>query len=143
MEIVYRAPNNASETEAAAKIESDSLTTAWTQKQIEEIPDYGVYLIALDGKIVCGIASMYIIAGEGQIMNIAVNKDFRKRGIAFGLMKALEEKAKESNCDIITLEVANNNESAISLYKKCGYSAIGTRKGFYNGIDALIMEKNL
>ena len=127
----------------AAEIESISLSTAWSEKQIRESigNENSVYVVAVCGETVCGIGSMYCVAGEGQIMNIAVSPNFRRRGIAEGIMKFLDGEAVKRNCENITLEVAENNISALSLYEKCGYIAVGRRKGFYGGVDALIMEK--
>ena len=41
----------------------------------------------------------------------------------------------------ITLEVNENNLPAISLYKKYGFKEVAKRKGYYSGIDAILMEK--
>ncbi len=132
-----------SDAEKAAVIESESLSTAWSEKQIRDSinNDFAVYAVAVTENEVCGIGSIYCVAGEGQIMNIAVAKEYRRRGIAEGIMNFLDGEAIKRNCEIITLEVAENNLSARALYEKCGYTAVGRRKGFYGGVDALIMEK--
>ena len=41
----------------------------------------------------------------------------------------------------IILEVSDQNTSALNLYKKYNFIEINRRKGYYNGIDAIIMEK--
>ena len=130
---------------AASEIEKSCLDTAWSERQILETPDNpnATYIVAICENEICGIGSMYCVAGEGQIMNIAVSEKYRRRGIAEGIMQSLIESAVKNNCENITLEVAENNISAISLYKKCGYAVIARRKGFYKGTDALIMEKAL
>ena len=128
---------------SAAILEKESLRTAWSEKQISEIPENCVYLVCENGGEICGIASIYLVFGEGEIMNIAVSQKHRRKGLAFGLMSALEKEALDKNCENIILEVAVDNLSAISLYKKCGYAPVGTRKGFYKGVDAIIMEKKL
>ena len=127
----------------AAIVEAQSLSTAWSEKQIRESieNEFSVYAVAVTENEVCGIGSIYCVAGEGQIMNIAVAKEYRWRGIAEGIMQFLDGEAIKRNCEIITLEVAENNLSARALYEKCGYAAVGRRKGFYGGVDALIMEK--
>ena len=142
--IIFRLVTD-SDSEKAAIVESDSLSTAWSKKQIIDSinNDFAVYAVAVTENEVCGIGSMYCVAGEGQIMNIAVSEEYRRRGIAEGIMNFLDGEALKRNCDIITLEVAENNLSALSLYKKCGYSPVGRRKGFYGGVDAIIMEKRL
>ncbi len=127
----------------AAQIENICLDTAWSESQIASIPDYAFYIVAeWEGEIL-GCGSIYCIAGEGQIMNIAVGPNFRGLGIGKGLMQKLEDCAITRDCEIISLEVAENNQSAIGLYEKCGYTEIGRRKGFYRGIDAIMMEKKL
>ena len=52
---------------------------------------------------------------------------------------------KNNKCKSITLEVRQNNQSAISLYKKCGFKIISTRKRYYeNGqVDAYLMFREL
>ncbi len=134
-----------SDSEKAAIVESESLSTAWSEKQIRDsiTNEFSVYTVAVCGEDICGIGSMYCVAGEGQIMNIAVSEKYRRRGIAEGIMNFLDGEAIRRNCDVITLEVAENNRSALSLYEKCGYSPVGHRKGFYGGVDATIMEKTL
>lgn len=142
-EIVYRALENDIEATLAAELEKECLSTAWSKEQISNLPDYAVYVAAFDGEVLCGIASMYTIAFEGQVMNVAVSKNHRRKGIANGLMSSLFEHAIKNKCENITLEVAEDNISAISLYEKCGFVCVGKRKGFYNGTDALIMEKKI
>jgi ribosomal-protein-alanine N-acetyltransferase len=43
----------------------------------------------------------------------------------------------------IFLEVAENNMPARKLYERNGYKQIAIRRGYYNGIDAIIMQKDL
>ena len=131
------------EARRAAEREKECLSTAWSFEQIKGLPDYAYYIGGFEGDMLCGIASMYAIAGEGQIMNVAVSSAFRRKGVAMSLMLSLIEKAKEAKCENITLEVAEDNISAISLYEKCDFAVVGKRNGFYNGKNALIMEKKL
>ena len=42
----------------------------------------------------------------------------------------------------ITLEVNINNTIALNLYKKFNFKEVAIRKGYYNGIDAILMERN-
>ncbi len=142
MNLIYRSIKK-EEAFKAAQIENICLDTAWSESQIASIPDYGFYIVAESEGDILGCGSIYCIAGEGQIMNIAVDPNFRGLGIGKGLMQNLEKRAKERDCDIISLEVAENNHSAIGLYEKCGYAESGRRKGFYKGIDAIMMEKKL
>lgn len=71
---------------------------------------------------------------------IVVNINFRKKGIASRLIKFFEEKYTKKG-DSILLEVAVNNEAAVSLYKKIGFEIINIRKKYYDQIDAYVMKK--
>ena len=140
--ITYRAIKE-NESGFAHRIESENLTTAWSKSQIENLPEYATYIGAFEGETLLGIGSMYVIADEAQVLNVAVDKDARKRGIGFGIMNMLIDIAAEKGARIITLEVAQNNYGAISLYEKCGFASVGIRKGFYEGTDAIAMLKEV
>lgn len=103
------------------------------------------YVIAedLSTKEVLGFAGVWIVAGEGDITNIAVNPDYRKQGIASSLLEKLFEVCKENDCTEITLEVRTSNIAAQNLYKKFNFKEEGIRKKYYsdNGEDAIIMWK--
>jgi len=71
---------------------------------------------------------------------IVVNINFRKKGIASRLINFFEEKYTKKG-DSILLEVAVNNEAAVSLYKKIGFEIINIRKKYYDKIDAYVMKK--
>ena len=103
------------------------------------------YVIAQDLSTneVIGFVGIWIIAGEGDITNIAVNSSYRKQGIASNLLSKLIEFSKEFNCTDITLEVRSSNTPDQNLYKKFGFQEEGIRKMYYsdNGEDAIIMWK--
>ena len=103
------------------------------------------YVIAEDlstGEVV-GFGGVWIIAGEGDITNIAVSSKYRKLGIASNLLIKLFDVCKTFNCEDITLEVRASNIPAQNLYKKFNFKEEGIRKGYYsdNGEDAIIMWK--
>lgn len=115
----------------AAEIEKKCLDTAWSENQISSLPEGAVYLVAREEGEILGIASMYCVFDEGQIMNIAVDPVFRRRGVGKSLLDRLCKIAVERKCVSLVLEVALDNESAISLYEKCGFEKAGKRKGFF------------
>lgn len=71
-----------------------------------------------------------------EINQIEVHTPYRNQKIASKLIEELLKKNKE-----ITLEVNKNNVIALALYKKYGFKEIAIRKGYYNGIDAILMKK--
>ncbi len=142
MEIICR-PLQQGEYASAAKLEQECLNTAWSEDQIANIPENAYYIGAFDGNELCGIGSAYFVLDECQVMNIAVSPQYRKKGVGTRIMNEIINKSLEKNCEFISLEVAEDNISAIALYEKSDFVAIGKRKNFYGTTSALIMEKNL
>jgi len=142
MLLTYRNINSC-EAKPAAEIEKECLHTCWTQGQIENLPENACYLGAFCQEGLCGILSAYFVLDEVQIMNLAVLPKYRKMGIGAGLLSKLFDLSAEKGCRFITLEVGEDNLPAISLYEKCGFTAVGTRKNFYGSISAILMEKSL
>ena len=85
-----------------------------------------------DGRAIAGYVGMYQALDEGEITNVAVENDFRRRGIGRFLMEELQKRAAERGVTRIVLEVRASNAPAIRLYEQMNFCRIGTRKGFYD-----------
>lgn len=72
-----------------------------------------------------------------EINQFEINKDYRNQGNGKYLLQYL---IKKENKDI-TLEVKKDNYSAIKVYENAGFICKAVRKGYYNGIDGLLMER--
>lgn len=97
-------------------------------------------LIALVENTPAGFCSWRQTApDEAEILNLAVDPAFRRRGIASALLLTVTEQA----CGTIFLEVAEPNLAAISLYRKLGWEPSGIRTGYYNhgSLNAVVMKK--
>lgn len=70
---------------------------------------------------------------------IVVDDNYRRCGIAVKLMEYLIDYARNNSFSNITLEVNEDNISAINLYKKNGFKNVSRREKYYNGIDGLLM----
>lgn len=132
---------------AAASVEAASLDTAWSASQIREAMhrEDTIYLIALEGGVVCAVASCVFSAFEAMIENVAVLPEYRRRGIAAAMLDRIEAEAKGRALENISLEVASRNSGAVLLYEKAGFIRAGVRKGFYRkqNDDAIVMIKEL
>ena len=82
---------------------------------------------------------------KGEIMNVAVRKEFRQRGCAGRLMQELLSRAKERGASRFILEVREGNFPAIRLYESLGFERAGIRKNFYSDPkeNALILLKEI
>lgn len=79
--------------------------------------------------------------GRGWIATIAVDSNFRRRGIGTALLHACEKKLGVPRA---RLTVRTSNRGAITLYEREGYATMDVWKAYYNdGEDAIVMEKTL
>ena len=102
------------------------------------------YIVAKINNNIVGFAGIKTVLEEADIMNVVTKKDIRNSGIGSALFSAIIDYAKSNNVKKITLEVNENNLSAIHLYEKFGFVKIAERKKYYNGTDtAIIMQLNL
>ena len=78
---------------------------------------------------------------EGELLQIAVCKSARRRGIADKLMLEALGFAKARALKSVFLEVRKSNESAAALYEKHGFKPVRTRMDYYSDPveDAIVM----
>ena len=85
------------------------------------------------------LASGWLVAGELQVMLVAVRPEQQRQGLGRQVLRALLRSAQEHGCSSAALEVAASNQAAISLYAALGFISCGQRSGYYrNGEDALL-----
>ena len=85
------------------------------------------------------LASGWLVAGELQVMLVAVQPEQQRRGLGRQVLQALLLQAQELGCSKASLEVAASNRAAIHLYGALGFISCGQRSGYYrNGEDALL-----
>ena len=120
-------------------------SAAWSEKSIaSELNNaLSLWIVAVEDEKVLGYVGSQTVMGETDMMNVAVHPDYRKQGIATGLITELigALKKRESHC--LTLEVRASNEPAKNLYKILDFEEIGIRKNYYRNPreDALILRK--
>ncbi len=122
-------------------IERRAFTTPWSLAMfvLELSKPSGVCLAAeaegeLVGYLIC---SRYDTVWH--LMNVAVDPDRRRRGIASALIGALLDRVGPDAQ--LTLEVRRSNGGAIALYERFSFRSAGVRRRYYadNGEDAVIM----
>lgn len=98
------------------------------------------YFIASIGGIPVGYAGAWNTGTDLSIISIAVRPDYRRQGIAGALIERVKKQAHIDNISAISLEVCEDNEAAIELYKKYGFIITNIRKNYYkNNRSAFIM----
>jgi ribosomal-protein-alanine N-acetyltransferase len=95
-----------------------------------------------------GFALGRVIAGEAELLTLAVHPAARRRGLGRRWLDAFEAAARSRAAADAFLEVAADNAAALRLYQRAGYTVAGRRKAYYTPpagprIDALVMRKTL
>lgn len=103
------------------------------------------WLIAEIDGCVAGYVGSEAVLDSADMMNIAVAPEYRKRGIAEALIKALVEHLQQRDILFLLLEVRVSNAPAIALYNKLCFEQVGRRPKYYTNPreDALILRKEL
>ena len=146
MDIVIFPLNHTASAELA-ELEKACFSDPWTVGMFRDSfndPLTRCFGASVGGKTV-GFGMMMAVAGEGEILRIAVRPELRRGGIGRAIMQAMTEASEAEGLEAITLEVRASNVPAIGLYKAFGFEEIATRKNYYEHPteDALIMEKKL
>ena len=131
---------------AVAELESAIFSEPWSEKALELLlSSQGVGVVAAQDGEVLAYGGMLVAPDEGQITNVAVRADQRRKGLGRAVLTALESEARARGLLQISLEARVSNVSAIALYESLGYQTLGRRRGFYRHPteDALVMVKTL
>jgi ribosomal-protein-alanine N-acetyltransferase len=127
-------------------IEHRSYSAPWSRAMFagELIKSSSIGLGAFRLGRVIGYLIVSRYADDWHIMNLAVDPDWRRRGVARQLLEDFLARTAGGNERGYTLEVRPSNAEAIRLYERLGFEARGIRRGYYldNHEDALIMWKD-
>ena len=123
-------------------IERRAFPTPWSLAMfvLELSKPSGVCLAARRDGRMCGYVVCSRYDTVWHIMNVAVDPDERRTGVATALLGALLQRVGDPQARY-TLEVRQSNAAAIDLYQRFGFRTAGLRRRYYqdNGEDALIM----
>ena len=132
---------------AIERIEQRVYPTPWSRSMFagELAKPSSVSLGAFDED---GVLTGYLIVSRyvdaWHVMNIAVEIEARRAGVASRLLETLFELTAGDTRRGYTLEVRVSNRAAIALYERFGFTTSGVRRGYYtdNREDARIMWKD-
>ena len=105
--------------------------------------DYTKILLYKDDVEISGFIHYEIMYETVNILNIVVSETERRKNIGTLLIDNMLSDLNNKEIENIMLEVNSNNIPAINLYKKFNFEIINTRKKYYNGEDAYIMERRI
>ena len=107
---------------------------------------YSCWVFSLDRRVI-GYGVMSVAAGESHILNVCVDREFRRLGLGRKMMHRLLNIARQKGADTAFLEVRPSNRAALDLYQSLGFNEIGRRPGYYPARqgreDALVLACSL
>ena len=109
-------------------IENNIFTQYYTYKKDDEVVAFINYQIMYE---------------RAELIQISVLDNYQNQGIASALLEYMINDLKTNKVESVTLEVKIINFKAIHVYEKFGFKKVGIRKGYYQGIDGILMEKEL
>lgn len=111
----------------------------WSADDFRDLKNSGCEIIMSEN----GFIVYRIVVDEAEIITIGVNPDFRRQGIAAAMVGIIEKTLKNQGVKKIFLEVASNNIPAQKLYENSGFVQVGLRPKYYDGVDAILMSKDI
>ena len=136
----------ASDAGVLAEIHASAFDRPWSAAEIAALLDSPGTLALQSSGDRKGFVMVRALAGEAEILTLAVAPEGRRQGQARALMQAAIVQALARQAGTLFLEVAADNAAALGLYEGLGFEMAGRRKGYYDRgaasprIDALVMR---
>ena len=139
--------------DAVMRVMNDSFDPAfgeaWTAPQcagLLPLPGVWITLARDSGGRPLGFALSRVVAGEAELLLLAVRRSAQRNGVGKKLMLRFIEDAAARGAERLHLEVREGN-GAIGLYKQYGFREVGRRKDYYSGgsgqrFDALTLARS-
>ena len=135
---------------AFAKLHAASFRHGWSDGEFERLllERNTVAHRAMAGRTLQGFILSRLVAGEAEILSVAVASARRGRGIAGALLNLHLRRLAGLGTRAVFLEVDEDNEPARRLYRRAGFQEVGRRTGYYpqaNGpsATALVLRRDL
>ncbi|MEQ8498199.1 MAG: GNAT family N-acetyltransferase [Sneathiellaceae bacterium] len=132
-----------------AAIHAAAFGTGWGAGEIEDL----LRLETVLGLVLCaegqpaGFVLVSLVAGEAEILTLAVPRERRRQGLGRRLLAAALRLSAARGATRMVLEVSEANAAARALYDAAGFSPVGRRRGYYRGAcgaeDALVLARHL
>ena len=122
----------AADLDAVMAIENAVYTHPWTRGNFMDSLNagYHCWVAECDGALV-GYCVVAFAANEAHLLNLSVAAAWQRIGLGRAMLEFAINLAKDAAARRIFLEVRVSNVAARALYTRCGFSEIGTRRGYY------------
>lgn len=109
-----------------------------SQWDVTEYLNYELLVAVGDGRVAGFAVARRLAEGESELLNLAVDPVFRRRGVGRRLLAALTS----GHRGVVWLEVRESNCDARKFYKSLGFTETGSRPDYYAGSpeSAIVMK---
>lgn len=142
-------PAGQDEAELLAAVHWQAFTPGWSAAELHELlGGPGTFALLAEDPAPIGMILCRAVAGEAEILTLAVVPRARRRGVAKALTLAAVGLARQAKAEEMFLEVAVDNLAAVHLYEAIGFRRAGLRRGYYDRddgvrVDAAVMRLDL
>ena len=139
----------AADVTAVAELAAVALPDAWSEKSINEMlalhTTWGLVMVAEEG--IVGIVLLQTVLDQTEVLFIMISPTRQREGLGRCLFARVMKSSHVKQSSAVFLEVAVDNQPAITFYLKQGFVEVSRRKNYYsrNGstIDCICMKLSL
>jgi ribosomal-protein-alanine N-acetyltransferase len=129
-----------------AALHAQSFRRGWSEQEFQRLlADRNVVAHrATLGRTCAGFILSSLVAGEAEILSVAISPAYRGRGYARPLLDTHLRWLAGVGARAVFLEVGETNVPARRLYRRAGFREVGRRQGYYDsGVTALVLRRDL
>jgi ribosomal-protein-alanine N-acetyltransferase len=143
-------PLTVADSAAIAHLHQEDFVRPWSDVEFEALLEqetvfgYAAREIGHGNENPVGFVLARLVAGEGEILTVAVARGHRRQGLGWQLLDAVLRELHAQRAEALFLEVDETNLGAIALYRRMGFREVGRRPGYYQSDrGALVMRRDL
>ena len=131
--LLWAGPDQAAEIE---RLHGQLFSPAWSEESVFAMLDHPAstaFLAVYSGppRTSIGFVLAQLAADEAEILSIGVLPDWQRQGIGRRLVDGVARAVQRAEAKSLYLEVAADNDAALSLYSRAGFLGTGLRRGYY------------
>jgi ribosomal-protein-alanine N-acetyltransferase len=140
-------PATAEDVPEVARIERVCFADPWSPAAFRRLltGPPAIFLVAVfpPQEIIAGYVIAFLVDEDAEILNLAVEPQYRGKGLAGQMLDAVVIQLAGSGVANAYLEVRESNAAARALYASRGFSEIGRRRAYYRRPveDALVLRR--
>ena len=131
--LLWAGPDQAAE---IARLHGQLFSPAWSEESVFAMLDHPAstaFRAVYSGppRTSIGFVLAQLAADEAEILSIGVLPDWQRQGIGRRLVDGVARAVQRAEAKSLYLEVAADNDAALSLYSRAGFLGTGLRRGYY------------